>query len=320
MSLKHVFGPVPSRRFGRSLGINNIPPKQCTYSCVYCQLGRSLNIRSERRTYFLPETLYSEAARAVEFAAKNGDTVDYLTLVPDGEPTLDINIGETIGRLGDLGIPVAVITNASLLWRKDVRDDLMGAGVVSVKVDATHPEVWHKINRGHGRLRFDRLIEGIMDFSNEYGGELITETMLVKDINDTTDNLNWNAEFIRSLKPKAAYIAIVTRPPAEEWVCAPDEATVNQAYQIYNSSIDRVEYLIGYEGNEFGGSGNVEENLLNITAVHPMREDAVREYVSKREAGMGIVNKLLEDGKLIRTKYGEHYFYLRKLPHTRIKI
>ncbi|GAH79790.1 unnamed protein product, partial [marine sediment metagenome] len=120
-----TFGPVPSRRLGRSLGINNIPPKVCSYSCVYCQVGRTLNIQVERRTFYEPEKILEEAFDRVKKTEKIGEAINYLTFVPDGEPTLDKNLGRTIELLKPPGIKIAVITNGSLIWREDVREELM---------------------------------------------------------------------------------------------------------------------------------------------------------------------------------------------------
>jgi len=110
-----AFGPVPSRRLGRSLGINNIPPKTCSYSCVYCQLGKTSNMLVKRQSFYKPEDVLREVKRKVHEASLRDERIDYLTFVPDGEPTLDINIGEEISLLKRIGIPIAVITNASLL-------------------------------------------------------------------------------------------------------------------------------------------------------------------------------------------------------------
>ncbi len=118
-----TFGPVPSRRLGRSLGINNIPPKICTYSCVYCQLGRTIKMQADRRAFYETEKVFQDVKNKVEKAKGKGETIDYLTFVPDGEPTLDINLGREIELLRPLGIKVAVISNSSLIWREDVIAD-----------------------------------------------------------------------------------------------------------------------------------------------------------------------------------------------------
>lgn len=131
-----AFGPVPSRRLGRSLGINNIPPKVCTYSCVYCQVGKTTRMQSGRVRFYDPQEIYMEVAQKVEKARQKGEAVDYLTFVPDGEPTMDVHLGEEIELLKSLGLKIAVITNGSLVWRQDVRADLAKADWVSFKIDS----------------------------------------------------------------------------------------------------------------------------------------------------------------------------------------
>ena len=276
-----AFGPVPSRRLGRSLGVNNIPPKACTYSCEYCQVGRTTEMQVERCRFYDPERILHEVRNKVEKAKKAGEPVDYLTFVPDGEPTLDIYLGIEIELLKSLGFPIAVITNSSLIWRDDVRAELAKADWVSLKVDAALPETWRQVNRPYKKLQLATIQDGMLRFVRSYDGKLMTETMLVKGINDGEDHLRKVVEFLARLRPDIAYLSIPTRPPAEVWAQAPDEGVINRAYQMLSEKVERVEYLIGYEGNAFAFTGNIEEDLLSITAVHPMREDAVSEFLGK---------------------------------------
>ena len=141
-----TFGPVPSRRLGRSLGINNIPPKVCTYSCVYCQVGKTRRMQVERCPFYEPEGIFKSVRKQVLKAKKRGESIDYLTFVPDGEPTLDTNLGDEIDLLKSIGIKIAIITNASLIYREDVREDLMKADWVSLKLDSIRKASWRKIN------------------------------------------------------------------------------------------------------------------------------------------------------------------------------
>jgi len=308
-----AFGPVPSRRLGRSLGINNIPPKVCTYSCVYCQLGRTIKMQVERQAFYQPEEILRDVEEKIENARRVGETIDYLTFVPDGEPTLDVGLGREIEMLKRLGIKIAVITNASLIWRTDVRDDLMKADWVSLKVDSTREEVWRRINRPHRTLQLALILDGMLKFAKAYGGELATETMLVEGVNDGDDHVKEIADFLAQLWPAKAYLSVPTRPPAEEWVQPPSEKVINRAYQILSNRVGHVEYLIGYEGNAFAFTGNVEEDLLSITAVHPMRKEAVSEFLARAKADWSIVHKLIYRGQLVETEYGGRRFYVRKL-------
>jgi wyosine [tRNA(Phe)-imidazoG37] synthetase (radical SAM superfamily) len=295
------------------LGINNIPPKTCSYSCVYCQLGKTSNILVDRQSFYRPEDILRQVKRKVNEASLRKERIDYLTFVPDGEPTLDINMSEEISLLKQIGIPIAVITNASLLWRDEVREDLLGADFVSLKVDAVSETLWRRINRPHKGLRLNMVLEGIREFAEEFKGTVVSETMLI-DVINYGDEFERIAEFLRELKKlNKAYIAIPTRPPTEQWAKPAKEEVVNAAFQVFYEKLG-VEYLIGYEGNAFAFTGNVEEDLLSITAVHPMRKEAVEEFLKKACVNWRVFEKLLEENKLIELEYEGNKYYMRKLP------
>ena len=315
-----IFGPVPSRRLGRSLGINNIPAKVCSYSCVYCQLGRTIKTSIERRAFYDPEQIFKNVKERIGEAKAKDEEIDYLTFVPDGEPTLDVNLGREMELLKALNRPIAILTNASLLWRADVKEDLLKADLVSVKIDAVSEKNWRKINRPHKSLKIDEILNGIIEFSGEFKGKLITETMLIDGL-DYSDELEKTADFLSKIRPHKAYVAVPTRPPAERWVKPADERVINRAFQLFSRKLgdDVVEYLIGYEGNAFAFTGNLEEDLLSITSVHPMREEGVKELLKKANASWGVVKNLLDKGKLVELEYEDHKYYMRKLP-SRIKI
>jgi len=240
-----------------------------------------------------------------------GESFD-LAFVPDGEPTLDISLGSELTMMKSLGIPIGVITNGSLLWHDDVREALAGADWVSLKIDAVDERIWRRIDRPHKMLRLSAILAGMGKFAETFAGKLVTETMLVKDINDDEACLADIAQFIRTLKPATAYLSIPTRPPALQRVRIPDEETVNRAYRIFADQLQHVEYLIGYEGDAFAFTGDIQKDLLSITAVHPMRQEAVGVLLVKAGASWDIVDHLLANGKLAQIKHDGHIFYLRK--------
>lgn len=310
-----TFGPVPSRRLGRSLGINNIPPKNCSYSCVYCQVGRTMVKQIAAQTFYRPEEIEKAVTAKVEAALSAGEKIDYLTFVPDGEPTLDIHLGEVIDRLRLLGIKIAVISNASLIWREEVQRTLNKADWVSLKIDSVDEATWKRINRPHESLQLSAILRGIESFAQQYQGELATETMLVGGINDDRDSVVAVAEFLVRMKPDKAYLAIPTRPPAETDIRAPDENVITRAYQLMKERSVDVEYLIEYEGDTFALTGGAESDLLAITAVHPMREQAVKTLLKKANADGSLIQRLLAEKKLKRVEFSGEYFYVRCLHH-----
>jgi len=268
----------------------------------------------DRRSFYPPELVFEEVKRKAWEAKEKGEKIDYLTFVPDGEPTLDANLGQEIEMLKALNIPLAILTNSSLIWREDVREDLLKLKLVSLKLDAVSENLWRRIDRPHKTLRLDKILEGMLEFRKDFDGKLVTETMLIDGIT-YGEEFKKIAEFLRELKPDIAYIAVPTRPPWEKWVKPAREEVINMAFQAFAEAIgeEKVEYLIGYEGNAFAFTGNVEEDILSITAVHPMREDALRELLKKANVDWPTVEKLIEEGKLIELEYGEKRFYMRKL-------
>ena len=309
-----VFGPVPSRRLGRSMGINNIPPKLCTYSCVYCQLGRTRRMEVRRAPFYEPREILQETEEKIAKTREIGLRIDYLTFVADGEPTLDVNLGREIEMLRPLGIKVAVITNGSLISLEDVRADLAKADWVSLKVDCTQEDLWRRINRPKRTLQLEAILDGMLEFARAFTGELVTETMLVRGVNDESDHLEEIAAFLVRLQPVTAYVSIPTRPPAEKWVETPDEEGVNEAYQIFTEHLQTVECLTGYETTDFSPTGDPSEDILSITAVHPMHEEAVKEFLLQAKAGWSMIERLINQGQLIELNYRGKRFYMRKHP------
>lgn len=309
---QYSFGPVPSRRLGKSLGINNIPVKVCTYSCLYCQVGPTTVMTLDRHAFYDPDEIFRNVQSRIAMTEEAAEPIDYLAFVPDGEPTLDISLGRELTMMKSLGIPVGVITNGSLLWRDDVQEALAGADWVSLKIDAVEERIWRRIDRPHKRLNLSSVLSGMGKFAGTFAGKLVTETMLVKDLNDNEACLWEIAQFIQNLKPATAYLSIPTRPPALQWVRAPDEEAVNRAYRIFADQLEHVEYLIGYEGNAFAFTGDIQKDLLSITAVHPMRREAVKALLSRAGASWDVVDQLLAHGELAETKHDGHLFYLRK--------
>jgi wyosine [tRNA(Phe)-imidazoG37] synthetase (radical SAM superfamily) len=298
---------------GRSLGVNNIPPKYCSYSCVYCQLGITYNLTIERRQFYEPKEIFKEAKEKIIRLKEIGEKVDFITFVPDGEPTLDINLGEEIRMLKSFSIPVAVITNSSLLFLESVRQDLYEADLVSLKVDTVSELTFKKINRPNHFLNLDSIFDGIVEFSKVFKGKLITETMLVKGINDSGEELKDIASFIAKINPSKSYISIPTRPPAESWVIFPEEEVLNMAYQIFREKIKNVNMLITPEEGEFTITDDLQEDLLSIVSVHPIREEEIHKLLSEKRSDFSLVSSLIKEGKIKKVKYNNKIFYIRKL-------
>jgi len=304
-----IFGPVPSRRLGNSLGINIIPAKVCSYSCIYCQIGSTNRKQVNQEVFYNSWEIYEEVCRKLE---KITDNIDYLTFVADGEPTLDKELGRKIELLKPLGFKIAVISNASLIIDKKVRESLLNADLVSLKVDAIDENTWKKINRPVKSLRLELILEGILSFQKAFSNTLFSETMLVKGVNDSEEEVQGVADFLGRMNPDLAFLSVPIRPPATDWVRPPSEKALVRAYQQLSDQCRKVETLTGYEGNEFGTTGNVEEDLLSIMAVHPMRKDAIDEFLERNNEDWSVIDKLLAKEHLTQLEYQGKTFYLRR--------
>ena len=261
----YVFGPVPSRRLGQSLGISPIPPKTCNYSCVYCQLGRTRNFTNERKMFYSPDDIFGE----VKDALLRYDDIDFITFVGEGEPTLYLGLGEVIEKIRDYTpLPLAVITNGALLYREDVRKELSEVSVLMPTFDAPDESIWRKINRPHIDLKWNDVVDGLFKMRQEMKGEMWLEVMLVKGVNDSEDILVRMKEYIDRLSPHRVYINVPIRPPAEKWVDMPDEDTLKMAQEILGAiPLGSME-----EGTFYVSGEDPVEAILRIIKRHPMRE------------------------------------------------
>ena len=270
---RYVFGPVPSRRLGQSLGIDTIPLKTCNWNCVYCQLGRSEPLINERKAYFPREAILEEVKEAL--AEHERGEIDWITFVGSGEPTLHSDIGWLISQVKALtNIPVAVITNGSLLYLPEVRAELAAADAVMPTLDAGNPELYRKINRPWPELTYETLVEGLRAFRADYRGRLWIEVMLVRGLNDSEEALRELANVLRSIGPDQVHLLLPTRPPVETWVQPADEEGVLRATAILG---EIAEVLHPKEGAfDLSGFDDPLDGVVAIITRHPMREDQIR--------------------------------------------
>jgi wyosine [tRNA(Phe)-imidazoG37] synthetase (radical SAM superfamily) len=305
-----LFGPVPSRRLGNSLGVNTITRKACTYDCVYCQVGRTTSQTMKRGYRISPTELFSLVKERIKHLENENTRIDYISFVPNGEPTLDISLVKEIAILKEFGYKVAVFTNSSLLWNARVRDALLLADYVSVKADAVDEGTWHAVNRPHRRLRLAAILDGIKQFSEVFPGILTTETMLVRDVNDSIEDVNHVGSFLATLKRNVSYFTIPIRPPAVEHAVPPDSRRLKELSRIISSSIADSEMLFSPEHGEFNATGNIEEELRSILAVHPMREDEVETFIKRTGGRKRQVDKMVHRGIIRKVRYDGRVFYV----------
>lgn len=276
--MNYVFGPVPSRRLGQSLGIDTIPLKTCNWNCVYCQLGRTRPLTNKRREYFPSKDILAEVEEVLA-QHKSGD-IDWLTFVGSGEPTLHGGLGELITRVKELSkLPVAVITNGSLLYLRQVRQALKKADAVMPSLDAGTEQLYRQINRPHPQTTFKRLINGLITFRHEYSGKLWIEVMLVQGLNDSAAALGDIANILERIQPDEVHINLPTRPPAETWVLPATEEALLRALVEFSGTARVIRPAQGVF--DLGSHESVLEAVLGIISRHPMREDQLIEALNQ---------------------------------------
>lgn len=211
---KYIFGPVPSRRLGRSLGVDLVPAKVCTFDCIYCQAGRTTDKTVERAEYVPTADVIAELSDWLP-----GGAADYITFSGNGEPTLHSGIGEVIAWLKtNSGVPVAVITNGSLLHLPDVREELAATDLIVPSLDTVNPTTFRRFNRPDPSLDIATIIEGLVAFTREFAGEVWLEHFIVPGINDTPAELKALAEADARIAPARVHLNTAVRPPAETTV------------------------------------------------------------------------------------------------------
>lgn len=293
MELKYIFGPVPSRRLGKSLGISPIPRKTCNYSCIYCQLGRTDKLTGERKEFFPLKDIINEFK---EYLKESFD-FDVVTIVGEGEPTLYSKLGELIKEVKKItDKPVAVITNGALLSSKEVRDELMNADIVLPSIDGYNEETAKKIDRPLGTIHFKDELEGLIEFSKEYKGQLLLEIMLISEINCDKNSIGHFKEILKKIKYDKVYLNTPVRPPAESFVKVVSQEEMKYAVEkLGGISIDMLS-----SGEFFSEIEDSYEAILNIIRRHPMNQFEINSFLNSRKEKLGynIFEKLESDEKI----------------------
>ncbi|MDP2840937.1 MAG: radical SAM protein [Candidatus Methanoperedens sp.] len=271
-----------------------IPLKTCSYNCIYCQLGRTHRQQISRESFYPREDILKDVQKVIDTSK-----TDYITFAGDGEPALCKDLGWLIRQCKkNWQIPVAVITNASLLFMKDVRQDLKESDVVLSKLDAGSEDVFRKLNRPDNSIGFEEMLEGQVDFRLEYSGKIWLEVMLVAGLNDSDISLMDIRKAIELIKPDKVYISVPIRPPAEPWVSPPVPERIIRAHEIIGTALD----LTQYESGEFGVLPDVRSTILEICSRHPLREEQAR-AIEKKFSKNAIIDEMLLKNILVRVEY-----------------
>ncbi len=318
--MKYVFGPVPSRRLGQSLGIDPIPLKTCNWNCIYCQLGRTVPLTNQRREYLPRQEILAEISRALQQIPAG--RIDWITFVGSGETTLHRGLGWLIRQTRQLtSLPIAVITNGSLLYLPEVRQELQAADAVLPSLDAGNPALYRRINRPWPRLTFERLTSGLTAFRREYSGKLWVEVMLLKGLNDSPQALSEIAAVLEPVRPDQIHISLPTRPPSEPWVLPAEPERLRQALAI----LGEIARIVPPEGGYLGlqNQEDLLEAILAIIGRHPLPEHELIAALecSSADAAPRALQMLAESGRAkVVVRYGVRYWCATGTRHATVGL
>ena len=301
----HVYGPVPSRRLGLSLGVDILPFKTCSFDCIYCQLGRSDRKSGRRGRYFSSAEVLSQIKEAIDINPR----IDHITFSGSGEPTLNIRIGKLIREIKKMtAIPIVVLTNSSLLGCPAVRRALQAADIVVPSLDAATAASFRRVNRPFPSIKIEDIMTGLVLFRGEFSGQIWLEIMLVKGINDSPDDIRALKKAIARIRPDKIQLNTVVRPPAEKWARPLSRTKLKR---IEEELGDRAEAVAGFRKHPnpslapdlkraiLATAGRRPVTLDDITCSLGRRKDEIRPHLET----------LLRWNRLCRRKHNGAVYY-----------
>ncbi|HUU19473.1 MAG TPA: radical SAM protein [Sedimentisphaerales bacterium] len=300
---EYIYGPVPSRRLGRSLGVDFVPFKTCTYDCIYCQLGRTAN-KTTRRSEWIPLEIVIKQLKSKLYTKP-----DYITISGSGEPTLYSKVGEAIRKIKEItDIPIAVLTNGSLLWLPEVRNSLMAADLVLPSLDAGSDQLFRYINRPHRDISFNRMLEGLVEFRDEYAGRYWLEVFLLSGVTTVEAQINMLAHCIKLICPDKVQINTVTRPAAEDFAIP---VPANQLKVIARQLYGNVEIIADYQGvTEQQNFSTRCEDILTLLKRRPCCiEDIAAGLGLHRNEAVKCVEELSSVGRIEAKPHNQQLYY-----------
>ena len=313
----HVYGPVPSKRLGRSLGVDLVPFKMCSYDCVYCQLGKTTNKTVERKNYAPVEDVLEELQRKLSL----GPFPDYISLAGSGEPTLNLGIGHLIRRIKQLTeIPVAVFTNGSLLWLPEIKEALMDADLVLPSLDAGDEILFRYVNRPHPSISFEKMVQGTAEFTKEFSGTLWLEVFLLGGVTGVPSEMKKIAALIEQINPNLVQLNTVSRPPAEDFAFAVTPEIMEELKKLLPG---KVELIVEQSHAKPPASQRHETDDLEILALLSRRPCTVHGISTGLGMNPGEVAKRLhclnQRGDVIVVRSNDMVFYQKAGPLSQIK-
>jgi len=300
----HLFGPVPSRRLGRSLGVDLIPPKTCPYDCIYCEVGPTTHQTRQRLSYRTDAII----REMTDYLQESGLMPEVITLAGSGEPTLNLGLGRIIKTIKEMtGIPVAVLTNGALLYLPEVRRELAGADIVLPSLDAAREETYRAINRPLPELSLESLLEGLTSFRREYRGQIWLEVMLLAGLNDTEAELSLLRRVLQKLAPDKIQLNTAVRPVVEASTRPLDLKAMEDAAAFLGGP---VEVIASCNREDIAGGHCQDDDVVDMLSRRPMTAPDLAKALG---LPLGQVEARLlllrESGRISFNRYQDQEFY-----------
>lgn len=302
-----LFGPVSSRRLGLSLGIDLLPPKICTFDCIYCEIGRTTLRTAKRKEYVPTSEVLKEAENYLQSEAAK---IDYVTVTASGEPTLHSKIGDIISRLKDISPkPVAVITNSSLLHLPEVRRALLKADVILPSLDAVRPDTFRRINRPIRSIRIEQIISGLKDLRQKYTGQIWLEILFVQGINDRPEEVEELRKALKAIQPDRIQLNTVDRPPAEDYAAPLSSARLETIREVLG---ERAEVIVDFKRRiQQGFRPLVESEILAMLARRPCTAEDISGLLNVSQAEISaVMESLIKKHRAQCKTYDQRVFYI----------
>ena len=303
---RYLYGPVPSRRLGRSLGIDLVPHKICTYDCIYCQIGKTTERTLTRQEYIPVHEILEEVKRFLE---EETSSIEYLSLSGSGEPTLHSKIDSVIGAIKTITfIPIAVITNGSLLYEKEVRESLLQADVILPSLDAASGEIFEKINRPHAGISVDKVIEGMVKFRKVFKGQIWLEILFCKGINDRQSELILMKEAVGRIQPDLIHLNTVVRPPFEKWAVPLNQREMEAMRAFFG---EKASIISEFDRHPPAVTDrDIKEEILEILKRRPLSLTDLSKGMGVRENEVEkYIQPLVSEGKIQPRLFGDSIYY-----------
>lgn len=287
---QYVFGPVPSRRLGSSLGVDIVPFKTCTYDCVYCQLGRTTRKTCKRQMFYPVQEILTELEKKLPYIPET----DYITLSGSGEPTLHEGLGDIIDGIKNItDIKVAVLTNGSLLWQQEVRRSIMDADLIIPSLDAGNEVTFHRINRPHPDITFNKMVKGLLLLRDEFSGPIWLEVFIVNTISDNKQQLRKLKDILKHIKPDRIQLNTAIRGGAEYFVEAVSMEEMEEIRQYIGHDCEIISH--GNKTYDQPLHETRQEDILNLVKRRPCTIDDLASGLKiHRNEAIKYVNALKE--------------------------